>query len=341
MMSKLSYYYEMCRQTRSWRAAPKFWNYAKYRFFKRGATTSVRKFTPQIASLLLTWRCNLNCDYCNAAKIIQAGRGKGPENDADLARVKRIFANPLFANCLLVDLLGGEPLLVKDLAIIVAYLAARGHIVNISTNGLLLADRIIDLKRAGISRINVSFYDTNRLVMERELFKINKIFPVHASMVLLRSEVEQRPEKLLAMANFLYEAGCRSLRFWIYRPMGLYPRPEEIISETDPAYLEFRRKIDKVLPGFCLWPVAVQTGKIKKLCPQLWQRVGCDMSGNLAICCGTDTMLPAPDNNLFVGEPDTIFNHPLLVKMREQLLDPEGPPPKICQNCNLLGEQGW
>ena len=341
MASKLSYYYEMGRRTNSWRVLPKLWNYTKYRFLRRQALASVRRYSPQIASLLLTMRCNLNCGYCNAAKILKEGREKGQEDDADLEKVKRIFNNPLFARCLLVDLLGGEPLLVKDVDKIVAYLAGRGHIINTSTNGLLLAQRVVDLKRAGISRINVSLYEANRSVMERDLVKINKIFPVHMSVVLLRSEIENHPEKLLDTARFVSEAGCRSLRFWIYRPMGINPRPEEIISDTHPAYIEFRRKIDEALPGFCLWPSAVQTGKVKKLCPQLWQRVGCDMAGNMAICCGTDTMLPKPDNNLFDGESDVIFNHPLLVKMRGQLLDPESPPPEVCRGCNLLGESGW
>jgi len=303
--------------------------------------TSVRRYAPQIASLLLTLRCNLNCGYCNAAKIIQEGRGRGPEDDATLDRVKRIFENPLFAKCLLVDLLGGEPFLVKDLDRIVAYLAGRGHIINTSTNGLLLVQRVVDLKQAGISRINVSLYDANRSVLERDLAKVNKIFPVHMSMVLLRSEIENHPEKLLDTARFVHDVGCRSLRFWIYRPMGTNPRPEEIISDAHPAYIEFHRKVDEALPGFCFWPPAVQTGRVKKLCPQLWQRVGCDMAGNMAICCGTDIMLPGPNSNLFDGEPDKIFNHPLLIKMREQLLDPECPPPEVCRGCNLLGEPGW
>ena len=341
MASKLSYYYEMCGQAHSWRVIPKLWNYTKYRFLKRQAVTSVRRYAPQIASLLLTMRCNLNCGYCNAAKILKEGREKGQENDANLEKVKRIFATPLFARCLLVDLLGGEPLLVMDLDKIVAYLAGRGHITNTSTNGLLLAQRIADLKRAGISRINVSLYGANRSVLERDLPAINKTFPVHMSMVLLRSEVENHPEKLVETARFVHDAGCRILRFWIYRPMGVDPRPEEIINDSSPAYIEFCRKVDKALPSFCLWPSAAQTGKVKKLCPQLWQRVGCDMAGNMAICCGTDTMLPKPNNNLFDGEPDVIFNHPLLVKMREQLMDPVCPPPEVCRGCNLLGETGW
>ncbi len=331
----------MYSKINSFRAAPKIWNYLKYRCSKRRAITSIKQYTPQIASIWVTLRCNLNCDYCAAGKNIQKKEGNWRDREANLDKIKLIFKNPLFANCLLVDLQGGEPLLIKDLNKIIAYLTKRGHIVNTSTNGLLLADRIEDLKRAGISRINVSLYKTNRSIIERNLSKINKIFPVHMSIVLLRNEVENHQDKLLQTARFVRDAGCRSLRFWIYRPMGLNPKPKEIITDNLPAYVEFRRRIEEALPGFCLWPVATQTGKVKKLCSQLWQRVGCDMLGNVAICCGTEMLLAGANSNLFKCEPDVLFNHPTLVTMRTQLLDPRCQPPNICKTCNLLGEPGW
>lgn len=340
-MSHFSYYIEMSKKIHPLPAAPKVWNYIKYRCLRRKAVTSVRRYTPQIGSVHLTIRCNLNCAYCSSAKIYQEGKVDWREKEASLEKVQRIFANPLFANCLLVDLEGGEPLLVKDLDRIVAYLAKGGHITNISTNGLLLADRIADLKQAGISRINVSLYDDNRSVVERNLERINRVFPVHTSLVLLRSVVERQPDRLLEMARFVRDAGCLSLRFWMYRPMGLNPQPAEIINETHPAYLEFRRRIEDALPGFCLWPPTVKTEAVKKLCPQLWQRIGCDMLGNIGICCGTDDSLKGPNSNLFESEPDVVFNHPRLVGMRRQLIDPQSDPPDICKTCNLLGEPGW
>lgn len=340
-MSKLRYYYEMFREMHLLRASPKIWNYIKYRCLTRKAITSVRRYTPQIACLIVTLRCNLNCGYCAAGKLLREIGNKWRESEATLEKVKRIFANPLFANCLLVDLQGGEPLLVKDFDRIVSYLVKRGHIVNTSTNGLLLANRIADLKHAGISRINVSLYDANRSIIERDIAKVNKVFPVHMSIVLLRSKIEKEQNKLLETARFLRDAGCRSLRFWIYRPMGIDPKPEEIINDTLPAYIEFRRRMDDTLPGFCLWPAEIQTKKVKKLCPQLWQRITCDMSGNMVICCGTDMMLKHPNNNLFSSSPDIVHNHPTVVTMRKKLLDPRCEPPDICKTCNLLGEPGW
>lgn len=333
----------MISKVRFLRAAPKIWNFIKYRCLKRKAMMSMRRYTPQIAGLGLTKRCNLNCGYCSAARIIQSNSNKESWQDSDInfEKAKRIFSNPLVANCFLVDLLGGEPLLVDDLDRIVAYLAEHGYITNTSTNGLLLANRIADLKKAGISRINISFYDANRSIMERDLANINRVFSVHASIVLLRSEVEKQQDKLFNTVRFIYDAGCRSIRFWIYRPMGLNPQPEEIISDIHPAYIDFRRKLDDAFPGFCLWPPTIQTKVVRKRCSQLWQRIICDGLGNLQICCGTDMILQGPNSNLFTDEPSLVLNHPTLAGMRKQLIEPNQEPPDICKNCNLLGESGW
>jgi uncharacterized Fe-S cluster-containing radical SAM superfamily protein len=338
---KLSYYLEMGRQIHPLHAAPKVWNYVKYRSLAKTVHTSIRKYTPQIASVFLTKRCNLNCEYCFVRNVINKQGTAWREGEATLDKIQRIFSNPLFGNCLLVDLQGGEPLLVEDLDAIVSYLVGRGHIVNTSTNGVLLAERIAGLKRAGISRINVSLYDNNQKVIERDLSQINRVFPVHMSIVLLRSRLESDPGGLLETARFLHAEGCRSLRFWMYRPLGADPLAHEIIDDALPAYLEFRRRMDQALPGFCLWPAAVQKAPFQKRCPQVWQRIGCDVAGSMAICCGTDMTLQGPHSNLFDSDPESLFNHPTLVAMREQLLDPECEPPDICKTCNLLGEPGW
>lgn len=329
------------RKVRLKPAAPKVLNYMRFRALPRQAKMSVKRYTPQIGSIWVTLRCNLSCNSCAAAKILHDKEADWRALEVDLEMVKRLMANPLLRNALLIDLEGGEPLLVKDLDRIVAYLTETGHITNTTTNGLLLAERIQDLKEAGISRISVSFYDLNRSVIERDIEKINKIFPVHMSIILTRTVVEKEQDKIIKAATFLRESGCLSLRFWMYRLMGVNPDPNELISDTDPAYLEFRRRMDEALPGFCLWPAAVQTKNIKKLCPQLWQRINCDGLGNMGICCGVDTMMPPPNNNLFAAEADVVYNHPIMVDMRKKLLDPQSEPPDYCKTCNLLGDSGW
>jgi MoaA/NifB/PqqE/SkfB family radical SAM enzyme len=341
MTSKLSYYWEMARAMRSLGAAPKVLNYLAYRCLTKTPTPSTRSYAPQIASLIVTTRCNLRCSYCCAGNIINQKEADWRRSEATLEAITRIFANPLFENCLLVDLLGGEPLLVDELEPIVSYLVKRGHLVNVASNGLLLADRVAGLKSAGISRINVSLYEANRKGLERDLPTINRIFPVHMSIVLLRTDVERRQEDLRSTARFLRDVGCRSLRFWMYRPMGVDPKPDELIHDTLPAYVELRRRMDEELPGFTLWPAALENGRAQKRCPQLWQRIGCDVLGNMTICCGSDRTLQGRDSNLFDSEPDRLWNHPTLVSMREQMLEPGREPPEVCKTCSLLGEPGW
>jgi hypothetical protein len=87
------------------------------------------------------------------------------------------------------------------------------------------------------------------------------------------------PDRIIETARFVSKAGCRSLRFFIYRAIGIDPQLEEIITDNNPAYFEFRRRVEDVMPGFCVWPAAVETKAAKKRCPQL-------CSALIAICRG-------------------------------------------------------
>ena len=269
------------------------------------------------------------------------GREAWRESEATVERVERLFANPLLARCLYVDLMGGEPLLVRELGRIVRLLTEQGRITNVSTNGFRLAERIDELKLAGISRINVSLYDENRAVTERDLTSVNRVFPVHTSLVLQRSALRLRSSDLVERAVFIRDSGALSLRIFMYRPMGMAPQLDELIEDDDLLYLEFRRRMEAAVPGFCVWPPASRPHDVEKRCAQLWQRINVDMLGDIGICCGIDTNLPGPGNNLFDAAPDVVFNHPMLVDMRKKLLEPESAPPDACKRCHLLGEPGW
>ena len=148
----------------------------------------------------------------------------------------------------------------------------------------------------------MSVYDDNRAVLERDLAAINTVFPVHASMVLFRKEVEHDPDKIVQTARFLHDAGCLDLRFWIYRPIGDHPDPDEILFDNDPALLALRegRQDD---PGVLLLARAAQAGPGAQALPSALAEGRLRMSGNLGICCGTDALLPAPGGNLFEVVP--------------------------------------
>jgi cyclic pyranopterin phosphate synthase len=141
--------------------------------------TILDRFARPLRSLRVsvTDRCNLRCQYCM------------PEPDyvwlprEDLLSFEEIGAivdafTDLGVDC--VRITGGEPLLRRDLPLLVESLAARPgiHDLALTTNGVLLANQAHALRRAGLHRITVSL-DT----LHAERFRALTRFDEHASVL--------------------------------------------------------------------------------------------------------------------------------------------------------------
>jgi GTP 3',8-cyclase len=102
----------------------------------------------------VTDRCNLRCVYCMPEEVTFLDR-QHLLTFEEMERFVRIAA-PLGIDK--IRLTGGEPLLRRDLARLVALLAAVPGIkdIGLTTNGILLADQAQGLHDAGLRRINVS-----------------------------------------------------------------------------------------------------------------------------------------------------------------------------------------
>jgi cyclic pyranopterin phosphate synthase len=103
----------------------------------------------------VTDRCNLRCLYC----MPEAGLPWIPKTDVlTFEEIERIVRAAASVGVTSIRLTGGEPLVRRDLARLVARLAAIPGIddISLSTNGLLLAEQAADLARAGLRRVNVS-----------------------------------------------------------------------------------------------------------------------------------------------------------------------------------------
>lgn len=105
----------------------------------------------------VTERCNFRCIYCH-------NEGQGPvrpvASDAgsemtsqEIERVVRVASRLGIRR---VKLSGGEPLVRRDLEDIVARCAIYAEEVSLVTNGALLAGRALELKVAGLDRVNIS-----------------------------------------------------------------------------------------------------------------------------------------------------------------------------------------
>lgn len=99
--------------------------------------------------IALTPRCNLRCIYCHhEGELLPGGEIPG-EMVVSIAKAAAELGMRS------VKFTGGEPLLRKDLDLIVARIP-QSLDISITTNGILLAERAEALARAGLDRVNVS-----------------------------------------------------------------------------------------------------------------------------------------------------------------------------------------
>ncbi|HEY7285385.1 MAG TPA: GTP 3',8-cyclase MoaA [Vicinamibacterales bacterium] len=134
--------------------------------------------------LSVTDRCNLRCEYCM------------PEDDyawlprEDVLHFEEISALVDVFVELGVDkvrLTGGEPLLRRDLPVLVRMLAAKRGLTDLAltTNGVLLADQIDALEAAGLQRLTVSL-DTLHQSRFEALTRFDRLDAVHEGIAAAR-----------------------------------------------------------------------------------------------------------------------------------------------------------
>ena len=109
-------------------------------------------------------RCNFRCQYCMPAEKF------GPDFEflprsalltyEEIERLGRIFVGLGVEK---IRLTGGEPLLRKDLPLLVEKLSVIEGLsdIGLTTNGVLLPKLAKDLKEAGLKRVNVSLDTLN------------------------------------------------------------------------------------------------------------------------------------------------------------------------------------
>jgi len=121
--------------------------------------------------LSVTDRCNLRCRYCMPTDGIPLVSHRDVLSFEELYRLTALFAGVGIRK---IRLTGGEPLVRKGVLRFMARLAelpSRPEIL-LTTNGVLLADRLADLPAAGVRRVNLSLdsldRDTYRHVTRRD-----------------------------------------------------------------------------------------------------------------------------------------------------------------------------
>jgi GTP 3',8-cyclase len=178
-------------------------------------------------------RCNFRCTYCMPADIFGPDFAFLPKSELlsyeEIERVAKIFVGLGVEK---IRLTGGEPLMRKDIPILVEKLSAIDGLADIAltTNGVMLPKLAVPLKAAGLKRVNISL-DT----LNDELFgQINgrgvKTGPVLAGIraakeaglgVKINMVVKKglNDQEILPMAEFCKNEGLE-LRFIEYMDVG-------------------------------------------------------------------------------------------------------------------------
>jgi cyclic pyranopterin phosphate synthase len=176
----------------------------------------------------VTDRCNIRCFYCMPAENVQFMQRSELLTFEEIERFVRV-AVKLGVNK--IRLTGGEPLVRRDLSVLVAKLRAipEIHDIGITTNGILLAEQAQGLWDAGLRRINVSLDAMNPVkfqqITRREGYEqviagiqaAQKVGfdPVKINAVSVRGLTE---EEIVPFGHFARETGVE-LRFIEFMPL--------------------------------------------------------------------------------------------------------------------------
>jgi GTP 3',8-cyclase len=181
----------------------------------------------------VTDRCNFRCVYCMPKEVFGRDYAFLPREELlsfeEIERLARVFAAHGVEK---VRLTGGEPLIRRDLELLVAMLARiEGLDLTLTTNGSLLPQKSQALADAGLGRITVSLdslddevframndvdFPVERVLAGIEAAAAAGLAPVKVNMVVRRGLNE---DSVLPMARYFRETG-HVLRFVEYMDVG-------------------------------------------------------------------------------------------------------------------------
>ena len=190
----------------------------------------------------LTRRCNLACAHCYLdAKTLR----EGDDDELSTTEVQALLDNiASLDHGTMVVLTGGEPLVRKDLEILIKHGSALGLPMVVGTNGMLLSERrVLSLKDAGVLGLGISLDSLDPDCHDRfrgqtgawaktmsgiERCRRNGIdFQLHFSVT------DDNADELTAMVEFAQSCGARALNVFFLVCVG---RAQSIVSLTPERY---------------------------------------------------------------------------------------------------------
>ena len=313
----------------------KYLNCIKYKFLQKGAIVNNDIVSPVFVNFIVTKRCNLSCDFC----IVREMFSSEPiwEYDLDINMAREILSHPIVDKALFIMFTGGEPLLNEGIFEIIRLAKAKGHIVGITTNGLLLMDNLERIKDAGVDIVNISVYENNYFYLKKYLGLVCKELPCRVFKMLTKSALRDigHLENVIKLAK---NAGCLEVLFQNMIPFS-GQNGDEVIYADDIDYLKakayFGRKYGN---GFI--PIYFPDGLRKnvlsredKRCRMPWYFLSVDAIGNIGFCCRYQS---GSYGNLFEDDIECLRNTKDWVEVRRGILAEGEEVSDKCKDCYLL-----
>ncbi|MGB3479580.1 MAG: radical SAM protein [bacterium] len=253
---------------------------------------------PVLSEIAVTYRCNLKCDFCYVGD-----KNYNELNTSDMKKILfKIFKE---AHVPSVSFTGGEPLLRRDISVLVEYASKIGMWTNIITNGTLLNKNLVaELKSVGLSSGQVSIEGPNQNIHDNitgitgsfeATIKGVKLLqeagiPVHTNTTVSRNNLNQLEDILLLVKSM----GLNRLSMNLIIPCGTARNRSDIwvsYSEIGDHVLNLKRRADNEGIKF-LWysPVPmckfnpISHGFGNKSCAAITGLLSLDPMGNIIPC---------------------------------------------------------
>lgn len=205
----------------------------------------------------VTDRCNMRCGYCMPKNNTKWFDSTEVLSFEEIIRLSSIFANLGVEK---IRITGGEPLVRPLIENLIKSIAKIPHIksIGLTTNGLLLSDRVKKLKSSGLNSVNISLdsFKEDRFKMMTGINGLDKVissiqkakdagFDVKINTVVVRG---WNDDEVVEFANFARRTGI-TVRFIEFMPLdgtGIW-RSDLVFSKKE-MIEKLESNIGKVFP---------------------------------------------------------------------------------------------
>ena len=290
-------------------------------------TKILKQEIPWLMEFSVTYECQAKCVHCSVGKYAVERT-----NVLTSEEIKNVLTQAVEIGIPKVDLFGGEPLMKEGVVDIVAHGSKLGLYMSVTTNGWLLSKELIrDLKKAGISCINVSLDSTEEKVHDR-LRVLPGVFkravegikmcheegvPCIASTYVIKKWVQnfgkgkEDDSHLTKMINFSRGLNATGIRILFPIISGNWEaKKEKEFTEEEKRYV-----IENIDPSFAFIEGAYSVRNGKKVCQSLNGKMfNISPEGSIQICVAFPDLFGNVKEKPLIDLLHGLWSHPIYLK---------------------------